>query len=86
MATKAGQTLNSVSCSAERMVRIGYYDLEKTIGKGNFALVKLATHTVTKSKVRKIYRLPMFLFIYRHCIPRSYLSAVCVHSRFTCFF
>ena len=32
-------------------VRIGYYSVGRTIGKGNFAIVKLATHTVTKTKV-----------------------------------
>ena len=52
MATMKGQTVNSISCNAEKFVRIGYYELEKTIGKGNFAVVKLATHKVTKSKVR----------------------------------
>ncbi|KAK6645412.1 hypothetical protein RUM43_001689 [Polyplax serrata] len=35
----------------DRLVRVGYYELEKTIGKGNFAVVKLATHVVTKTKV-----------------------------------
>lgn len=35
----------------ERLVRVGYYELEQTIGKGNFAIVKLATHVVTKTKV-----------------------------------
>ncbi|CAI6355982.1 unnamed protein product [Macrosiphum euphorbiae] len=34
-----------------RLVRVGYYELEKTIGKGNFAVVKLAKHVVTNSKV-----------------------------------
>lgn len=29
----------------------GYYEMECTIGKGNFAVVKLATHIVTKTKV-----------------------------------
>lgn len=38
----------------EKLVRVGYYELEKTIGKGNFAVVKLATHIVTKTKVGKI--------------------------------
>ncbi|EDO46035.1 predicted protein, partial [Nematostella vectensis] len=33
------------------VVRIGFYNIEKTIGKGNFAVVKLATHCITKSKV-----------------------------------
>lgn len=32
-------------------VRVGYYEMECTIGKGNFAVVKLATHIVTKTKV-----------------------------------
>ena len=32
-------------------VRVGYYQMERTIGKGNFAVVKLAAHIVTKSKV-----------------------------------
>lgn len=36
------------------VVRIGYYNIEKTIGKGNFAVVKLATHCITKGKVRRL--------------------------------
>lgn len=36
----------------DRLVRVGYYELHETIGKGNFAIVKLATHVVTKTKVR----------------------------------
>ncbi|XP_061432783.1 serine/threonine-protein kinase SIK3-like [Lethenteron reissneri] len=32
-------------------VRIGYYEIERTIGKGNFAVVKLATHIITRAKV-----------------------------------
>lgn len=39
--------------SADRLVRVGYYELDKTIGKGNFAVVKLATHVVTKTQVRQ---------------------------------
>ncbi|XP_063111888.1 serine/threonine-protein kinase SIK3 isoform X3 [Cavia porcellus] len=31
--------------------RIGYYEIDRTIGKGNFAVVKRATHLVTKAKV-----------------------------------
>lgn len=37
--------------SVDRLVRVGYYELEQTIGKGNFAVVKLATHVVTNTKV-----------------------------------
>lgn len=32
-------------------VRVGFYDIEETIGKGNFAVVKLARHRITKSRV-----------------------------------
>ncbi|PSN45623.1 hypothetical protein C0J52_16996 [Blattella germanica] len=32
-------------------IRVGFYDIEKTIGKGNFAVVKLARHRITKTKV-----------------------------------
>ena len=32
-------------------LRVGMYDIEKTIGKGNFAVVKLAHHRTTKSQV-----------------------------------
>ena len=31
---------------------IGYYEFEKVIGKGNFAVVKLAMHSITNVKVR----------------------------------
>ena len=31
--------------------RVGCYEIERTIGKGNFAVVKLATHVLTRSKV-----------------------------------
>lgn len=33
-------------------IRVGFYDIEKTIGKGNFAVVKLARHRLTKTEVR----------------------------------
>lgn len=37
--------------SNKEPVRVGFYEIERTIGKGNFAVVKLATHMVTKTKV-----------------------------------
>lgn len=36
--------------------RIGYYEIDRTIGKGNFAVVKRATHLVTKAKVGARWR------------------------------
>ncbi|CAF1031518.1 unnamed protein product [Adineta ricciae] len=39
------------SCQSNRQMKIGKYFLERTIGKGNFAVVKLATHCDTHQKV-----------------------------------
>jgi hypothetical protein len=43
--------------AAERQkapIRVGFYDIERTIGKGNFAVVKLARHRITKTEVSYI--------------------------------
>ena len=42
----------SANRSVTGPVRVGHYEIERTIGKGNFAVVKLATHIATKTKVR----------------------------------
>ena len=57
MATKLGKDVDSFP--VDRLLRVGYYEFEGTIGKGNFAVVKLATHYVTKTKV-SVY-MPCFL-------------------------
>jgi hypothetical protein len=36
---------------SQRPGSIGYYDIEKAIGEGNFAKVKLAKHSLTGEKV-----------------------------------
>ncbi|VEN59592.1 unnamed protein product, partial [Callosobruchus maculatus] len=36
---------------AKNPIRVGFYDIERTIGKGNFAVVKLAKHRITKTEV-----------------------------------
>lgn len=36
---------------AKGPIRVGFYDIERTIGKGNFAVVKLARHRITKNEV-----------------------------------
>lgn len=36
---------------AKGQIRVGFYDIERTIGKGNFAVVKLAKHRITKTEV-----------------------------------
>lgn len=35
----------------KKQIRVGFYDIEGTIGKGNFAVVKLARHRITKTEV-----------------------------------
>lgn len=43
---------NSSATSKSKVpIRVGFYEIEKTIGKGNFAVVKLARHRVTKNEV-----------------------------------
>ncbi|KAL0615517.1 Serine/threonine-protein kinase SIK1 [Plecturocebus cupreus] len=34
----------------QKPLRVGFYDIERTLGKGNFAVVKLARHRVTKTQ------------------------------------
>lgn len=34
-----------------RPLQVGFYEIIKTLGKGNFAVVKLARHEVTKTEV-----------------------------------
>lgn len=41
----------SLSHQSNRQMKIGKYYLEGTIGKGSFAVVKLATHCETHQKV-----------------------------------
>lgn len=38
-------------------VRVGFYDIERTLGKGNFAVVKLARHRITKTEVSVLLNL-----------------------------
>lgn len=33
--------------------RVGFFEIEKTIGRGNFAVVKLARHRTIKNEVVK---------------------------------
>jgi len=42
---------SSATTATGAVVRVGFYEIERTIGRGNFAVVKLARHRVTKSQV-----------------------------------
>lgn len=50
-------------------VRVGFYDIERTLGKGNFAVVKLARHRITKSEVSSL--------IYAHTLGFQWTCAFC---------
>ena len=54
--TDSGKKLqkNNYLIHSQRQMKIGKYFLERTIGKGNFAVVKLATHCDTHQKVIEI--------------------------------
>uniref|UniRef100_A0A672RT01 non-specific serine/threonine protein kinase n=1 Tax=Sinocyclocheilus grahami TaxID=75366 RepID=A0A672RT01_SINGR len=39
------------SCAQARPLQVGFYEIVRTLGKGNFAVVKLARHKVTKTQV-----------------------------------
>lgn len=47
--------LASAVKSSNHTVKIGFYEIESTIGKGNFALVKLAKHRITKTEVNSFF-------------------------------
>ncbi|XP_048870637.1 serine/threonine-protein kinase SIK1 isoform X2 [Brienomyrus brachyistius] len=64
-----------------RPLQVGFYEILKTLGKGNFAVVKLAQHKVTKTQVaikiidktrlnssnlRKVYREVQIMKLLRH--------------------
>ncbi|KAM7132359.1 serine/threonine-protein kinase SIK1 [Molossus nigricans] len=42
---------SGVGQGQQKPLRVGFYDIERTLGKGNFAVVKLARHRVTKTQV-----------------------------------
>jgi len=51
MAAKTSRHADRSHHNIGHLIKVGQYELSKTIGKGNFAVVKLATHTITKSQV-----------------------------------
>uniref|UniRef100_A0AAY4ECD4 non-specific serine/threonine protein kinase n=1 Tax=Denticeps clupeoides TaxID=299321 RepID=A0AAY4ECD4_9TELE len=54
---------NSIASCSDEQPHIGNYRLLKTIGKGNFAKVKLARHILTGREVRTFFTFnPFFLF------------------------
>lgn len=53
----------------KKQIRVGFYDIEGTIGKGNFAVVKLARHRITKTEV--CVHLPL-QYLFSDAVSRKY--------------
>ncbi|KAJ3047661.1 MAP/microtubule affinity-regulating kinase 3 [Rhizophlyctis rosea] len=49
--TRSGSISHGSSAPKQKASTIGYYDMGQAIGEGNFAKVRLATHTLTGEKV-----------------------------------
>lgn len=50
--TASASSTSSSASTPSSIVRVGFYEIERTIGRGNFAVVKQARHRITKSQVR----------------------------------
>lgn len=55
-----------------RPLQVGFYEIIRTLGKGNFAVVKLAKHKVTKTQVSNYYCIVLIKMCLRlmHLIKR----------------
>ncbi len=47
----ASQETAATPTSSSGPLRVGFYEIERTIGRGNFAVVKLAKHRITRTEV-----------------------------------
>ena len=45
-------------------LRVGFYEIDRTIGRGNFAIVKLARHRITRTEVRSIFELKVLIHLH----------------------
>lgn len=68
MTSSNANIAGSISSNAAKNkvpIRVGFYEIEKTIGKGNFAVVKLARHRVTKNEVSQINSMDFYCALLR---------------------
>ena len=56
------------SPSLNTPLRVGFYEIEKTIGRGNFAVVKLARHRITKTEVGNHFLWSIGLKVFRNIL------------------
>lgn len=59
---------------AKGPIRVGFYDIERTIGKGNFAVVKLARHRITRNEVCPVSTFTLKIPIFFHSLKKKTLS------------
>lgn len=69
--TASGKLPSGSKSSKGTAVRVGFYDVERTIGKGNFAVVKLGRHRVTKTEVSRIWCKELIFIISRRDWEKS---------------
>lgn len=50
-ATSSATSASVATPTSSTPLRVGFYEIERTIGRGNFAVVKLARHRITKTEV-----------------------------------
>ena len=63
-------TVSKEPCEAQYKPRLGHYQLDKPLGRGNYAVVRLAVHCITGTKVcicfvvqfARFSRLHLFVF------------------------
>ena len=48
--------------SSATPLRVGFYEIERTIGRGNFAIVKLARHRITRTEVSLLNKLHYIIY------------------------
>uniref|UniRef100_A0A8C9VY53 Microtubule affinity regulating kinase 2 n=1 Tax=Scleropages formosus TaxID=113540 RepID=A0A8C9VY53_SCLFO len=63
---------SSIAATTEEQPHIGHYRLLKTIGKGNFAKVKLARHVLTGKESCLIFHNPVFQYHLFVCLPQLF--------------
>lgn len=68
--------------SGKGPIRVGFYDIERTIGKGNFAVVKLAKHRITKTEVSQGREQTMKMMMSGSQLIQKKSSAMICYSNF----
>lgn len=79
-------TVHKMTSNGQEATQIGFYQFDKVIGKGNFAVVKLATHTITDVKVSTCIHICVCILEDIFTCVRLYERAPVFNIQHTCFF